>query len=88
MTYNREVIENCFLLSVPSDIVTIATPQELEDLIIQTNKANAMVSRFLNGELEDYELLEYIEQYTPIDQYCENLNDNLESWTNERIWEE
>lgn len=85
--FTREDIENCFLLSVPTSLVTIATPRELAQEIERTTRANAMVTRFLDGEIDDYELLEFMEQFVPVDLYCENLNENLESWTNERVWE-
>lgn len=83
----RDVIENCFLLTVPSSLITIATYDELLQEIEKTTRANAMVTRFLDGELDDYELLEYMEQFTPIDLYLDNLNENLESHLNDRPWE-
>lgn len=83
----KEHIGNCFLLTVPSELIHLATYEELLQEIEKTTQANAQVDRFLSGEIDDYELIEFMEQYVQPDTYIENVNGNLESWIGDRGWD-
>lgn len=48
--------------------------------IEKINQANAKLDAFLSGEIEEDDLLSFMEQYVPIDEYIENTNANLTSW--------
>lgn len=84
---SKEHIENCFLLTVPCELIHLASYDELLQEIEKTTQANVQVDRFLNGEIDDYELIEFMEQYVQPDTYIENVNGNLESWVGELGWE-
>lgn len=75
-----EDLENCFRLSLDNSLIQICTPEELAEELKVINEANERLDQFLKGELTDDDFLSFIEQYTPIDEYIENVESNLTSW--------
>ena len=75
-----EHLANCFRLSLDDSLIQVCSHEEMLTELEKINQANVQLDAFLSGEIEEDDLLSFIEQYTPIDTYIQNTNANLASW--------
>lgn len=75
-----EHLPNCFRLSLNNSLIEVFTHEEMLREIEKINKANEQIDNFLSGNISKDDFLSFIEQYTPVDQYIQNVDDNLASW--------
>jgi hypothetical protein len=73
-------LANCFRLGLNNSLIQVCSQEEMLAEIEKINQANAKLDAFLSGEIEEDDLLSFMEQYVPIDEYIENTNANLTSW--------
>lgn len=78
-----EHLSNCFRLSLNNSLIEVFSHEEMLREIEKINAANVQIDNFLAGNISDDDFLSFVEQYTPIDQYIENVESNLTSWVGE-----